>query len=645
MKDNKAFVGHSFAPEDQEVVAKFLKYFEQLEDLVPSFEWDHAEAAEPLELATKVKAKFAGKNLFIGICTRREFAIAEDVLSNTFFHSDSKKVRTRDLSAKASDWVTQEIGYALGRGMSVLLLQEVGIRRPGGLQGDQEYIPFTRDRPEQAYGKILEMLSALSPKVAETAATSDEPKPDEKAEAKAPSDNFWTPAEGWNQSNYRLALTHLLATDRDADAQAALEAFAKTDEGGDPIKVAELESHFEFVKLIFGKGGSYEKLNAFAKAHSDNAEVLDNFAKAQRQFDNHTGAGKTLECAARVTTDRAESLSRLGRAAVEFAKAGDTVRSEAIISEIRSRAVGDPVLEKQLATSLADLLELKKDDDGVLLSLERKVDVAPDDYDARFQLAYKHSQAGNQDLAFYHYLKIPYDNRTAIGWNNLGVSYDHFDMPSMSVAAYRKAEEMGETLAMANLGYKFIQAGFTKEAKASFDRGFAVDGHHKNIEAGLSALTSVDEREEENRKEVLAKLAPKAEFYRFLGAALAADQIISLPTTLSAQECTLVVKVDGDKFEASGTYKRESNGLAQAVFGGAKEVREYAIKYAGRIVGRQIEGTVQRTQTSGPQYSSLLALSDDKAKMFMYLTEFGDELKVMENPAAITPTYYSLIAA
>lgn len=50
MNQIKAFVGHSFTTDAAAVVGAFLKYFDQVEGLHPSFSWEHAEAAEPREL-------------------------------------------------------------------------------------------------------------------------------------------------------------------------------------------------------------------------------------------------------------------------------------------------------------------------------------------------------------------------------------------------------------------------------------------------------------------------------------------------------------------------------------------------------------------------------------------------------------------
>src|SRR6266446_519220 len=130
MREIKAFVGHSFAKDDAPVVALYLKYFEQLTGLLPNFSWEHAEAAEPIELAEKVKYKIADKNVFIGICTRKELAISESLLTDLVLRPDCWKGHKRDFEWKTSDWIIQEIGLAIGRGLEVVLLLEEAVRRP-----------------------------------------------------------------------------------------------------------------------------------------------------------------------------------------------------------------------------------------------------------------------------------------------------------------------------------------------------------------------------------------------------------------------------------------------------------------------------------------------------------------------------------
>ena len=83
MDSIRAFVGHSFTAGDENVVGSFLKYFDRISGLGVNFFWQHAEAAEPKVLAEKVLSLIADKNVFIGICTRKEKVIAADALKPT----------------------------------------------------------------------------------------------------------------------------------------------------------------------------------------------------------------------------------------------------------------------------------------------------------------------------------------------------------------------------------------------------------------------------------------------------------------------------------------------------------------------------------------------------------------------------------
>ena len=81
MSQLNAFVGHSFAPEERSVVDVFLDYLNQIKSMAIGFSWENAQPAEPKDLAAKVKRLIKDKNLFIGICTRKELTIEEAHLS------------------------------------------------------------------------------------------------------------------------------------------------------------------------------------------------------------------------------------------------------------------------------------------------------------------------------------------------------------------------------------------------------------------------------------------------------------------------------------------------------------------------------------------------------------------------------------
>ena len=219
MNEIRAFVGHSFFEEDSALVGRFLNYFDQIAKLHPMFSWEHAETAEPKLLAEKVMALVEGKNTFIGICTRKERAAEQSAFSTVFLQPLYRKAKDSDLQWKTSDWIIQEIGLAKGRGLEIILLVEEGVRRPGGLQGDVEYIAFNRAAPEKAFGKILEMITALSPRSAGATALPPETSSTSEELPSKPVDEMWkAPSAAWGRDDYELAMFRMIVNE---DAEGA----------------------------------------------------------------------------------------------------------------------------------------------------------------------------------------------------------------------------------------------------------------------------------------------------------------------------------------------------------------------------------------------------------------------------------------
>jgi hypothetical protein len=163
MNGIKAFVAHSFSPSDKELVGIFVDHFQNLAKAYTGFSWDHAVEAEPAPLSEKVLAKIEDKNVFIGICTKSECVIQLSALSSLPF-VNCAIVKQAHIQWKTSDWIIQEIGLAVGRKMSVIIFLEDGVRKPGGLFGEIEYIGFSRSNPHASFDKLLQMLVSLTPR-------------------------------------------------------------------------------------------------------------------------------------------------------------------------------------------------------------------------------------------------------------------------------------------------------------------------------------------------------------------------------------------------------------------------------------------------------------------------------------------------
>jgi tetratricopeptide (TPR) repeat protein len=642
MNEVKAFVGHSFAAEDKGVVSEFLEYFNQITGLFPAFTWQHAEASEPRELREKVLRMLDGKNTFIGICTRKERVAEDKAFVPALLAPSILKVSEGHLQWKTSDWVLQEIGLAVGRGMSLILLVEKGVREPGGLSGDVEYILFERDSVSNSFGKLLEMVRALSPSPKSTGVTADDVIPSEDLEApKAELSTPEHPTSEWSRERYRRAYFMRLF-EGDAEGAARIsEDYLKTPLAAEGEEAAEWESESNWISLVYGKGGSVERLRELAKEHPASWKISSHLAKALNHFGEHEEAAFIHNAAAAIAKKPSDVTGQLCAAAEQQARAGALALAYETVERAKMVDGSDVTDRKKILEALQEIGTLAKDDDLVVEAMEGLVELNPEDADVRFSLAYKNGQIGNEDLAFVHYLRIPYSLRKSTTWNNLGVSYQEFGMPVKSVEAYRKAADSGETLAMSNLAYKFMEVGFQEEAKRELDRALAVENFHKNVGQAVAALKAAPEVEEKKRSEFLIEAADKAKFYRTIGRALSQKRV-EIDGTWEGPVCVLKVSVVDMLFDAFGQF--ETSGSNSLFSTAEADVVQRTVRYSGKRVGNRIAGSVRRKSDGGSKgVSTMLGLATDTDTTFLIaVSEDGQSLDVMENIRARKPSFYRL---
>lgn len=650
MNEIRAFVGHSFTPDDEEVVATFLKYFSRLSKSHANFSWDHAEAAEPKFLSEKVMSLLSNKNVFIGICTRKERVTADESLTKTFFPWGFLKAQESAFSWKTSDWIIQEIGLAKGKGLELILLVEHDVREPGGLQGDIEYIPFDRDSPEKSFGKLLDMISALSPKDSSPSVASPDSRMGEgQQEHEPPVDEEWLkPKPDWQRDDYEFAWVRMMIVEDTAGIKTINGAYLNTEDASRGDNRESWDAFREYNRLRFGKGGSLADLTALAGAHSRSSGTLAYLAKGFVHYQEHAKAATTFEAAAKEAPDD-ESQRLLGQAAAEHARAGATNAALAIINEMKSRVEKSGNGELLLLKVLRELAGIAKEDEATLALMERIVEVDSGDSDARFSLAYKHSECGNHGLALLHYLGIPHQQRRAWAWNNLGVEFGELSLPAKSVDAFRTAGEMGQSLAMSNLAKRFTSAGFLREAQKECDRALTIENYHPNVGHALARLKELPDEENETEAELLRKSKPKSNFYRQLGRAMSRCNPSQSPDRWEGPDCVLNVRILGSEFSAEGSYERPPSPLALAMMGGLLSGRDtssadrFRVEYRGTLRGRAIEGYVTRTKEGAPPVRrTLLGSMEDETKVLMVLADDGSELRVMENPQSKDLRFYEL---
>lgn len=130
-----AFVGHSFAAADMPVIETFVSLLEAVGISVVTGERPKADT-----VSEKVKRRIEGQHLFVGIFTRRDQLVGKDKWNT-------------------SAWVIDEKAYAYGRNKKLILLKEADVESIGGIQGDYEYIEFSREKLQDAVVELLQVFA------------------------------------------------------------------------------------------------------------------------------------------------------------------------------------------------------------------------------------------------------------------------------------------------------------------------------------------------------------------------------------------------------------------------------------------------------------------------------------------------------
>lgn len=204
--------------------------------------------------------------------------------------------------------------------------------------------------------------------------------------------------------------------------------------------------------------------------------------------------------------DLAENEEDKIRAVDRYANAlysnGQKRESEMILETALSNT-HSPENKAYLYSELADFYEKEKDYERRAIVIEKALEVKPNDTSLLFKAGYSYSRSSYDELALFHYLnakKINPDDASVR--NNLGVQYENLGMPFKSVANYQEAAKRGETLALSNIAYRLMNAGFDQEARERLAEAQKSDNPHENIGQATSDLAKRKEAEEDREKAI-----------------------------------------------------------------------------------------------------------------------------------------------
>jgi tetratricopeptide (TPR) repeat protein len=280
---------------------------------------------------------------------------------------------------------------------------------------------------------------------------------------------------------YDRAIFRTIDFEDDDEAFNAIDSAYRNSSLANAASLLIWEAKVEHARMIARQEFNFQKIKKAARDNPNDGRLLFMLAAGYRAFGDHETAARTFEDAAEKEIKESSKLSDLASAARQYELAGRKHRSDEIRETLKQEFAGKPDLQHHLLYILQQAAEDNKKIDLQVALMERSVELYSDDTFTRFELAYKHGEIGNEDMAFHHYEHIPFAKRSSAAWTNIGVCYSKFQMPINAVEAYRRAEEGNETSAMCNLGFALLGSGFLPEARQLADKAAAIKEQNKRV--------------------------------------------------------------------------------------------------------------------------------------------------------------------
>ncbi|MFZ2541779.1 MAG: hypothetical protein WAW75_08400 [Gallionella sp.] len=542
---------------------------------------------------------------FAGICTKKERVIQDQKL-NKWKIPPRLFGKEVDFEWKTSDWVMQELGYSLGLGMDTILLLEEGIREVNGLHGTLEFIRFNRQNPSLAFQKIIQQLSSIEinnikPGQPDVSAKSTDGNNAEKSDTQKSQSSldYKNPSLDWEYSDFVWAM-HMAIWDKDSNAESRIYEFHKKLLSTDKPLYLKWEGECLYIKQKWKNESALGKLNSLIKTNPEIAHLHYYLGKS---FEEYKDYGKAYDEYVKALSVGSASNAQFLSSTIGCLKAykgSDAAKTfmEANIENIVKNDDDKFLFIKTYATLFKDDAE-----HTYCALLEAALYLKPDESSLRFDLAYKYSALKLKRLSLFHYELLSRTSPSSTVWNNLGVEYENNSLPIKSIGAYRTSEGLDGTLAMSNIAYRFVNAGFDVEAREICNKALKIEDYDSRIPEAINGINGKVVAENKVIETLSDEIKPEQDYFIKFAISLANPLINDMIGKCKSDECELNFSITGGLFAASGAFERKkaATGLAGLYnpYSGANKqsndkIISHKIVYQGLVRGRS--GTFKVTR-------------------------------------------------
>jgi tetratricopeptide (TPR) repeat protein len=217
-----------------------------------------------------------------------------------------------------------------------------------------------------------------------------------------------------------------------------------------------------------------------------------------------------------------------------------------------------------------------------------------------------------KSLSLFHYLNvIRFRQKNSVTLNNIGVLYEQLHMLAKSIEYYQMSFEQEETLAAANIAYRYINAGFLDDAKRILDKAKKPETVHANVGSAMAAIDKKETAESKLEEESINLAHEQQRYLSRFGEAyfVAQEAPVNFTGRWKVKEGVDVIVTQSDeKMEAKW------------------ETAEKKYTLVGMVTNRAFNITSYREKLSNPNLFSLDKTSDTG---YGYITMDGDQLQIM----------------
>ncbi|PEC71171.1 hypothetical protein CN282_08710 [Bacillus thuringiensis] len=153
-------------------------------------------------------------------------------------------------------------------------------------------------------------------------------------------------------------------------------------------------------------------------------------------------------------------------------------------------------------------------------ALEKAIKIKPNHKTTLFSIAYAYSEINCYEMSILYYERLLLiDDKDTSAINNLGVAYSKLNIEHESIKLYKKASDLGNTLATANLSYSYMNAGFIDMAEQILENVKGRENVHKNVNSALLKVQRLKKEEKDKKDKKIERSKELKDLFNSLASA------------------------------------------------------------------------------------------------------------------------------